>query len=108
MVVRPSRRELTPRARLIAPVIVGEATRDETYGPEPATEDEKIAVWCLEMLKRGAGSDLRDVRYVRGCAQREADTIRPTRPDLAAKLDAVAATLSARLPADPETEKPLT
>jgi hypothetical protein len=90
-----------PRPRASAAPVVDELDVDE--GPDiverPSTyktEDEKIAAWCDQMLRRGQTAD--DADYVRDCARREADLIRPTRPDLAAKLDAVAATLTERLP----------
>lgn len=94
MVHRLSRRE-----RFARPPTVAEDTEPAVrHPPTYASEDEKIAGWCREMLARGESSDWSDIRYVRGCAQREADTIRSTRPDLAAKLDAVAAKLDAKLP----------
>lgn len=91
---RLSRREAMPRP----PVARAELEVDDDPRPPPKNEDEKIAGWCVEMLARGRGTDMTDVDYVRHCARREADTIRPSRPDLAAKLDAVAATLTERLP----------
>lgn len=63
-----------------------------------ATEDEKIDVWCRQMLSHAGDKDMVHIQYVRGCARREADDIRASRPDLAAKLDVVAATLTAKLP----------
>lgn len=92
-----------PRPAVVAREEPDEIEIDErALVPKPLrsfeTEDEKIKTWCAEMLARGRGADMADVDYVRHCARRESDTIRPSRPDLAAKLDAVAATLTERLP----------